>query len=181
MKTKRLLYNVQAKKDPEAFAALYDMYVEKLYRFIYFKVGNREEAEDLTSEVFLKAWHYMTDSPDTVASFSGLIYQIARNLVIDHYRGKAKKQEMPIDQLRLPSESLEIEQVHSAVDSEHILRVLKELKHEYQEIILLRYTDEYSVSEIAEILGKKKTAVRVSLHRAMKVLKETVKEREERT
>jgi len=58
---KLLLLRVRTKKDPEAFATLYDMYAEKIFRFVRFKIDSREEAEDITSEVFLKVWNFLLE------------------------------------------------------------------------------------------------------------------------
>ena len=82
---RKLLFKVRTQKDKQAFGKLYDLYVEKIYRFVYFKISNKEESEDLTSEVFLKTWNYLMENTDTeIVSFSGLIYRITRNKIIDH-------------------------------------------------------------------------------------------------
>src|SRR3989338_5724102 len=86
---KLLLLKVR-KKDPDAFGQIYDLYVTSIYRFIYFKVANRADAEDLTSEVFLKIWQYLIDCEDEIDNLRALIYKFARNLVIDFYRERAK-------------------------------------------------------------------------------------------
>ena len=71
----------------------YDLYTDSIYRYIYFKVGQDEEARDLTSEVFLKAWNYIQDNKITdYKTLKALFYKIARNLVIDHYRRKSNNQ-----------------------------------------------------------------------------------------
>src|SRR3989338_1839112 len=83
---KLLIYKVK-KNDKEAFIRAYDLYIDQLYRFIYFKVGNREEAEDLASSVFLKTWNYILEnSLKDQKTLKALLYKIARNLIIDHYR-----------------------------------------------------------------------------------------------
>src|SRR5437868_3511880 len=92
-----LLYKLHVKQDPEAYAALYDTYVKQIYRFVYFKVSSHEEAEDITSEVFLKAWHYIQEKRE-IKSFSGLLYRMARNCIIDLYRHKSSKPETRLDE-----------------------------------------------------------------------------------
>ncbi len=173
---KKLLYKIQTQKDPEAFGKLYDLYIEKIYRFIYLKLSSKEEAEDVASEVFLKAWHYLIDpSKESVKHFSGLVYKIARNSVIDVYRKRSKTKELPIE---VAADTLVTDDILSQVEQkqefELILKSLHKLKNQYQELIVFRYIDELSISEIADILGKKQTAVRVSLHRAIKILKNTI-------
>lgn len=169
-----LLYKVQFKKDPDAFAALYDRYIDKIYRFIYLKLSNRAEAEDVTSEVFLKSWNYLIDSANKgrVRSFSGLLYSIARNAVVDVYRKRAKHKECSIDSVEeLARESTLIEEIELHQNMQHLLGQIKKLKNAYQEVIVLRYVDDLSITEIAQITGKSNANVRVTLHRALKVLR----------
>ncbi len=173
---KVLLYRLQVKQDTEAFAALYDLYIKRIYRFVFFKVSGHEEAEDITSEVFLKAWNYISEKKD-IKSFSGLLYRIARNSIIDLYRSKSL-QANPLLLSELP-EGMElgdagkwVEKVGGALEAKRIIQALKKLKQEYQEVVTLKYIDELSVAEISEITGKGKIAVRVTLHRAIKKLKE---------
>lgn len=170
---KFLLYQVQAQKSPDAFGELYDRYINKIYRFIYLKLSDKEEAEDTTSDVFLKAWNYLIDpTHPTIQSFSGLMYKMARNAVIDVYRKRANRQEFS---LNIAEEIPDIDDglgvIHARHEHELILKKLKTLKNEYQEVIVLRYIDDLSIMEIAEILGKKQTAVRVTIHRALGILK----------
>lgn len=89
---KLLLLRLRTKEDPEAFAKLYDIYAKRIYSFVFFKVSNREEAEDITSEVFLKAWRYINEKKK-IESFSGLLYRLARNSVIDLYRSRVGQKE----------------------------------------------------------------------------------------
>lgn len=172
---KLLLLKIKTKKDPEAFGYLYDNYVEKIYRFVFFKVSSKEEAEDLTSEVFLKAWDYLISEGKEVGNFTGFIFQIARNKVIDFYRTRARKQETALDpELEISMVDKNFEQVAANQELEKLLNIIKQLKQEYQEIVLLRYVEEMSISEIARILEKSSLNVRVTLHRAGKKLKELV-------
>lgn len=177
---KLLLYRVQTKNDPEAYAKLYDEYVKRIYRFVYFKISNHEEAEDITSEVFLKAWNYLKDKKE-IKSFAGLLYRIARNLIIDHYRARATKP-VTTSTVTIADETIEVgdggawtEKLQIKLESQDVLQAIKKLKQEYQEVITLRYVDELGIDEIAEITGKGKIAVRVTLHRALKKLEEIAK------
>lgn len=173
---KYLLYQVRAHKSPDAFGELYDRYINKIYRFIYLKLSDKEEAEDTTSDVFLRAWNYLIDPAHTdIQSFSGLVYKMARNAVIDVYRKRANRQEFTLAAAEaLPDEGRHIERIHAEHEFDVVLAKIKLLKSEYQEVIVLRYIDDLSLAEIGEILGKKQTAVRVTLHRALKVLKTMV-------
>lgn len=170
---KKLIYRVTRKKDTEAYGLLYDNYIGRIYRFIFFKVSNKEDAEDLSSEVFLKTWNYLTQSKHRdIKSFSGLVYKIARNSLIDHYRKQSGKHELPLESA---IGMIDFENRYNEIDikqeAQKILGILKKMKREYQEVLLLRYIEELSVAEIAHILEKGQVAVRVALHRAIKVAK----------
>ncbi|MBI2443855.1 MAG: sigma-70 family RNA polymerase sigma factor [Candidatus Magasanikbacteria bacterium] len=171
-----LLYQVKTAADPEAYAALYDKYIQQIYRFVFFKVSSREEAEDIASEVFLKAWQYFQEGK-AIKSFSGLLYRIARNSIIDWYRKRAGSQK--IEALAARREAIEpgdggrwYAELHTSLDAGVIVNALKQLKQEYQEVITLRYIDELSIEEIAEITGKRGLTVRVMIHRALKRLRQ---------
>ncbi|MFH1427339.1 MAG: RNA polymerase sigma factor [Patescibacteria group bacterium] len=171
------------RKDQEAYLKAYDLYVDQIYRFIYFKVSNSEEAEDITSSVFLKTWNYINENKlDDVKTLKALIYTIARTSVIDYYRKNAQDNlkihidniEMPID---LPDTRQDIhkkEEIKS--DIRNIEDTLNKLKDEYREIIILKYIEELSIEEIADIIKKSKNNVRVLTHRAIKALKELIEE-----
>jgi len=159
--------------DAEVYAQLYDIYVDKIYRFVLFKVSNVEEAQDITAEVFLKVWQYI-QSHKKVGNFKALLYQSARNKVIDYYRQKAKK-EMVHDEDLMQNiidqrgENLvkEIEVKWEIKSLDHFLR---QLKAEYHEVLILKYIEGYSNAEIGNILDKTTSNVRVLSHRALKVL-----------
>jgi RNA polymerase sigma-70 factor (ECF subfamily) len=183
LQEKYLLFKAK-NKDPEAYSKVYDLYADRIYRFVFFKVSSREEAQDLTSEVFLKTWQYITSGKD-ILNLNAYLYRVARNLVIDHYR-KASQKEVSFDALAggLDSldqeESLKVEQAKALEDKlqmEKIEDKLMGLKDEYREVIILRYVDDLSISEIAAIVEKKKGAVRVILFRALNALRELMGEK----
>lgn len=178
---KILLYKSQVHHDPESFAKLYDLYIKQIYRFVYFKVSSHEEAEDITADVFLKAWNYIQEKKE-IKSFSGLLYQIARNHIVDVYRFRSSQKSIykvsldennseEISDKGVWEKNLEIKLEH-----QHIVQSLKKLKHEYREVLTLRFVDELSVEEISQITGRKSLATRVMIHRALKKLKEILKQ-----
>lgn len=176
---KKLVYQVIKNHDPEAFASLYDIYVGRIYRFVFFKVNRKEEAEDLVSEVFLKTWQYLTENKEKeIKSFSGLIYQIARNSLVDWYRAKASRPEFSLDAApdveEIPSEDKMVANFMVAEGAKVLLKQVRQLKQEYQEVILLRYIEELSIKEIAHIVKKSPINVRVTLHRATTILKKAM-------
>ena len=178
---KLLLLKVR-KKDPDAFGQIYDLYVTSIYRFIYFKVANRADAEDLTSEVFLKIWQYLIDCEDEIDNLRALIYKFARNLVIDFYRQRAKRELIGDEEMMLKVEDSRqqniLSQIETKSDLGNIEIVLAGVKDVYREVLVLRYIEELSISEMAKILEKSKGSVRVLLHRALKIVREGVKKNE---
>ncbi|MFC1598723.1 RNA polymerase sigma factor [Patescibacteria group bacterium] len=173
LKEKYLL--LQAKnKDSDAYSQVYDLYIDKIYRFIFFKVNNKEDVQDLTSEVFLKVWQYIIDGKQ-IKNLNAFFYQVARNLVIDYYR-KSSQKDIPIDEpANIAQDRLaidEIKKIEAKIQFEKIEIKLGELKDEYREVIILRYIEGLSMIEIADIIGKKKGNVRVILYRALNTLKE---------
>jgi RNA polymerase sigma-70 factor (ECF subfamily) len=179
-----LLAKVKNQSDPEAFAKIYDAYIKQLYRFVYFKVGSHEEAEDITADVFLKAWNYLQDRSREVESVSGLLYRIARTTIIDWYRTASRRPKTVstdvIDDedgisFELSDESRGIQKTEQTMDFKLLLKALDKLKHDYRELVVLRYIDELSIKEIAEVTGKTSLTIRVTLHRALKKLEDFLK------
>lgn len=171
---KIFLLRLQHQRDPEVFARFYDSHVDSIYRFVYLKVSSQQVAEDVTSEAFLKTWQYINDATEEIQDMRAFLYRVARNLVIDHYRQKAKS-DMPMEDEVLDSFPAlapgAAEKAELQGDMEYVRECIGKLKNEYQEALLLRHIDGLGISEIAAVLGKKRGAVRVLLHRAMKTLK----------
>ncbi|MBM3250904.1 MAG: RNA polymerase sigma factor [Candidatus Nealsonbacteria bacterium] len=162
-------------KAQKLFSQIYDNHIDRIYRFIFFKVNSREIAEDLCSETFLRCWEKFKNNHQEIENPPAFLYRIARNLVTDHYREKAKAQFVSIDCAPIidPRNDLE-EKVLLNSDLETIKANLAGLKDEYQEVIIWRYIDDLPISEIAKILDKSEGAVRVTLHRALNNLRNRI-------
>ncbi|MFA5029340.1 MAG: RNA polymerase sigma factor [Patescibacteria group bacterium] len=177
--SKRILFLQVKDQDSEAYGKFYDLYVERIYRFVFFKVNSVSDAQDLTSEVFLKVWQYLKEGKE-IKNLNAFIYLIARNSVIDFYRQRNRQAETLAETGQLPEVPDETQDLLKrqivGSDLENVLQGLNGLKDEYKEIIILRFLDELSIAEIAEILDKSKGSVRVLLHRALTALKNNVKE-----
>ncbi|MCX6795626.1 MAG: sigma-70 family RNA polymerase sigma factor [Candidatus Falkowbacteria bacterium] len=168
--------------DKEAFIRAYDDFADDLYRFAFFKLGSEEDAKDLVSVIFLKAWNYIqTNSLKDAKTLRALLYRIARNAIIDHYRDKGLASEISLEDapqaLELPDDSQNQEEL---LDKKTDLGLIQEkmmlLKDEYREVIIWRFIEDLSLDEIANITEKKKGNVRVLLHRAISALKDLVNE-----
>lgn len=176
----KILYLRIKNKDKEAFIKAYDAYIDQIYRFVFFKVGSKEEAEDLTSAIFLKAWDYIKSGNKiefkTVKSF---LYKIARNTIIDHYRKKSGQELVYLggaeNNFNIIDEKSDLsEKAAIASDLRDIEKKLVQLKDEYREVLLMRFIDELTIREIAEALDKSKGNVRVLIFRAVEALKKLV-------
>lgn len=173
--TKILFLRVQ-NKDHEAYGQFYDLYVDKIYRFVFFKVNSTEDAKDLTSEVFLKTWQYIKNDR-AIKNLNAFVYMVARNCIIDFYRERSRKEDneefLTIDHLSISGDNPLLKHIKQAEMAE-VLKALSSLKDEYREAIILHYLNELSAKEMAQILGKSPGAVRVLLYRALNALKSAI-------
>jgi RNA polymerase sigma-70 factor (ECF subfamily) len=160
----------QAKSgDSRAFGTLYERYAADIYRFLNAQLPNYVEAEDLTSDVFLRAWQSLPRYRERGYSFSAYLYKIARNALIDHWR-KKKKDGRVVD---LPLDDLYGETTDSGdrviryQENETLRRALNELKADYRSVLVLRFINGLTILEIASIMGRSEGAIRVLQHRAL--------------
>jgi RNA polymerase sigma-70 factor (ECF subfamily) len=155
----------------KTFEHIYNQYIDKIYRFVFIKVSSRETAEDLCSETFSRFWQELKQGKN-IENPCAFLYHVARNLIIDHYRTKPRIQLASVEGAQIidPGVNLEQEQLLKS-DLDTIKAGLARLKQDEQDIIIWRYLDELSIPEIAKMLDKTETAVRVALHRALKTLK----------
>lgn len=154
-----------------AFSELYDLYFQKIYKFTFYRVGHKETAEDITEEVFLKAYKSLSGLKND-SLFESWLYQIARNKVIDYYR--SKKIVVAIDELEntLEYETNIIDIVNLGFDQKALIELIRELTPEQQVIIKLKFYEDLDNTTIAEILEKEEGTIRVIQHRAITKLKE---------
>lgn len=146
------------------FLGHYLKFKDKIYSYFWYRTGMRRElAEDLTSDVFLKAWQKF-ETFDQSRSFQAWVYRIAHNHLVDHYR--LRRLEIDIDELHdLGAEDRR---------SWEVWQLLEKLPDDDKEVISLKYLQGFSYKEIAEMLSKTEEAVRVMAHRALKKLQATI-------
>jgi len=159
--------------DKSAFGELYVRYLDKIYRYIYYRVGDHEETEDLTEVVFLKAWETMPRSRRAkVKNFRAWIYRVSHNLVVDWYR--TRKQHVPLENINPPSVTVPHPErmIHNEEESQRLAQAISQLKPEYQQVIACRFVSQLSHAETADIMGLKEGHVRVIQHRALEKLGE---------
>lgn len=175
--TKQYFLYRAGKLDPEAFAKVYDLCVDKIYRYIYFKVSSVQEAQDITSEVFLKTWEYLQEEERKLDNLEALLYRIARNLVIDFYRKREHDQTVDLETVseKVLGDKKQTDyhdEIDIKIETKKVLQSLSEMNDLYREVIILKYVDQLSTKEIASIIKKSSGATRVLIHRAVEVLKE---------
>ncbi len=166
------LYRIRSRRDPEAYAFIYDRYVAQLYRFILFKVGDEETTKELTADAFLKTWEYLMDGKP-VKSVSGLLYIIARSTIADHFR-KKKFDLVSFDDAPDIADHKLAGLAEASEEVRATLAAIKNLKDEYREALFMKHIDGLSNTEIADALGKSAGTTRVLLHRATEALKEVM-------
>lgn len=155
--------------DEQAYTELYERYAEPMYRYIYFRIGSEVHAEDLMQEMFVKFVDIATRTKKKPKNINAYLYQIARNLIVDHYR-EHTRQDIEIE--AVVDDSMQISgQEETHVEVQFLTEAIKEMKPLWQEIIILKHVEGLSHEEIAEALGKSPTYIRVNLHRAVTQLK----------
>ena len=157
--------------DAEAFGRLYDHYVDLVHRYIYYRVGSRPLAEDLTSETFLRALRRISSYTWQGVDIGAWFVTIARNLVADHYKSGRYRLEVQVQEVR-DDRTLDgpEDEVLDSLDHRVLLEAITKLGAEQQECIVLRFLQGLSVSETAEVMGKNDGAVKALQYRAVRSL-----------
>ncbi len=162
--------------EAEAFGLIYDRYVDTVFRFIYFRVGNRQLAEDLTSDTFLRALKRIGSFTWQGRDLGAWLVTIARNLVADHFKsGRYRLEVTTADVLDAEREDRGPEGSPEAAVVDHITNVtllaaVKQLNPEQQECIVLRFLQGFSVAETAQSMGKNEGAIKALQYRAVRAL-----------
>lgn len=162
--------------EAEAFGQLYDRYMDTVFRFIYFRVGNRQLAEDLTSDTFLRALKRIGSFTWQGRDLGAWLVTIARNLVADHFKSGRYRLEITTgDVLDADKEDRGPEGTPETAVVDHITNVtlltaVKQLNPEQQECIVLRFLQGFSVAETAQAMGKNEGAIKALQYRAVRAL-----------
>lgn len=160
--------------DPDAFASLYDRYVDRVYRFVLYRVsGDSALAEDITSEVFVRCLRKIKEFSWQGRDIGAWFLTIARNLVLDHYKSGRFRLEMvgadPGEGSREGVVDPE-DQALSRVSQADLYRAIQQLGNEQQEVIYWRFLQGYSVAETAAAMDKSEGAIKALQYRAVKAL-----------
>jgi RNA polymerase sigma-70 factor (ECF subfamily) len=170
------------------FLEAYHQYADAIYRHCFFRTYSKGRAEELTQETFMRAWQYMNgysatdqgpDKRKEIKNMRAFLYQIATNLIIDESR---KKKELSLDAIMEEPVSFEpTSEEHSQLEQEvlvkEILAVVQALPEDSREVLIMRYVDDLTPKEIAEILGISANNASVKINRALQTLKKIVNQK----
>ena len=159
--------------DLEQFGLLYDKYIRKIYDFVYYKTQHNETAEDIVSQVFMKAIKKIKSFKINRGTFQAWLYQIARNTVIDHYR--TKKQDKNIDDVFDLASNTDIERdTEAKFKLEEVEEYLRDLKSEQRDIIIMRVWQGMSYADISQVMNKSEASCKMMYSRAIGKLRSEV-------
>ena len=161
----------RAKEDPSAFGDLYELHFQRMYRFVYSRVQDRAVAEDVTSEVFMKALRSIGRYQDTGRPFSAWLYQIAVNAVADRYRSQRPTDD--IDEQYHLSDGTSLEETAARRDEiRRIWRLIEDLPEQQRTALILKFQEDMKIEDIAVAMGKSPGAVKLLVHRGVTRLRQ---------
>jgi RNA polymerase sigma-70 factor (ECF subfamily) len=159
-----------ARADAGAFGELYERYYPRVYRYVYHRVGNAADAEDITALVFMKALEALPGYRPRPNGFAPWLFRITRNAVVDYYRRRRKHSSLDV----LEHHSDDHDPVGHVLGGERraeLQSLVENLSADQREVVLLRYAADLSFAEIASTMNKTDPAIRMLLHRGLRKLK----------
>jgi len=160
--------------DKESFAQLYEAYFDKIYRYIIIKIGNKAEAEDMTQQVFLKAYQSIRSYKWKGVPFSAWLFRIAHNQIVDYYRKRSKRPTVGFEEATVVSNDNPLRTVESRFDIERLREATLQLTSAQQEVISLRFAGGLAIAEVARTMGKSEGAVKALQHSAVAALRKVL-------
>ena len=163
-----------AQGDQDAFGLLYERYVVRIFNYIYYRTSNQHDAEDLTARVFCRAMKHIGNYQNRGLPISAWLYRIAHNLVANWHRDNSRRREIPLDDSFLVQYAGE--QPESAIlkteEQESLLRVVRRLPPERQQLLILKFVEHLPNAEIGCIMGRTEGAIKSLYHRTLLALRE---------
>ncbi len=162
-------------QDNQAISRLYEVYFDKIYRYIVMRVRNETEAEDITQQVFLKMLNSISSYKSRGVPFSSWLFRIAHNQVIDFYRQQGKKATVDIEGIQLQASGGDPQNMmEKQWDIEEVKKATQRLTAAQQEVLSLRFASELSIAECAAIMGKREGAIKALQHSAVIALRKAL-------
>jgi len=158
-----------AKKDKEAFGELYQRYLPKIYSYVYYRTGNRHDAEDLTARVFFRALAHIGNYEDRGLPFRAWLYRIAHNLVANWHRDQGRRKIIALeDYVAYPQHDEAPDSLaEEREERRELLAALRQLPADRQQLLLLKFIEQLSNAEIGQIMGRSEGAVKSLYHRTL--------------
>jgi RNA polymerase sigma-70 factor, ECF subfamily len=153
------------------FLEAYNSYSDAIFRYCYYKTSDRERAKDLVQDTFTKAWEYIA-AGNEVGNIKAFLYRIANNLIIDGFRKKKSYSLDVLEEQGFDPGVDKTDQLFNQIDGAIALKLLTKIPDTYREVITMRFVEELSIKEIAEILKEKENNISVKLHRGLEKLRE---------
>ena len=150
-----------AQRDPARFADLYEKYFEPVYAYVVRRVRSRQEAEDLTAELFHKALRSLPRFKWTGAPFASWLFRIASNMIADRAKREAREQRVEVDEDSATSAASRLQSSVEEVERRaRLFRLVGELNHDQRQVVMMRFAEEKSIREIAQTLGRSEGAIK---------------------
>jgi RNA polymerase sigma-70 factor (ECF subfamily) len=164
----------RAKTDPEAFGVLYACYVKKIYNYIYYRVGNHDDAEDLTARTFHRALDHIDHYVQRGAPFSAWLYRIAHNLVANWHRDQSRHKVLSLEDVRLSTQRRENphQMAERKEEQDELLAAIQRLPADRQQLLILKFVEGLSNAEIGEVMGRSEGAIKSLYHRTLGALRD---------
>ena len=159
------------KGDLGAFAQVYEEYFDRVFRYAYARIGNWAEAEDLASEVFLKALQGLDSYEPRGLPFSAWLFRIAHNLVVDHLRRKTRRPTEELDERMPLTDASPDEQVAQTMTLADVRKAMGTITEQQRKVIALRFAGGLSIAETAQVMGKKEGAIKALQHSAIQAVR----------
>ncbi len=169
----------EARREPSAFGVLYERYVDRIYGYIYHRVGNMQEAEDLTARTFYRALDNLHSYEDRGAPFAAWLFRIAHNLMANWHRDRSRRRFLSLDRLWSQSadEDSPEEQVEQEENNEALWSAISRLPEERRNLLVWKFGSQMSNLEIGELMNKSESAIKSLYFRTLAALRQDLEAR----
>jgi len=162
----------RAKRDPEAFGLLYERYVGRIYRYLYYRTGNHQDAEDLTARTFYRALEHLPRYQERGLPFVAWLYRIAHNIVVNWQRDRQRRPVVALDHVVMHAAEGDPQgMIEEAEEQERLLRAFYALSADRQELLILKFVEGMTNAQIGTIMGRSEGAIKSLYHRTLLELK----------
>jgi RNA polymerase sigma-70 factor, ECF subfamily len=168
----RKLVRLASSGDKVAFGELYQRYVDRIYNYCYYRMGNQQDAEDLTGRVFMKALGHIKNYDERGVPFSAWLYRIAHNLVANWHRDNGRHKVIPIDEYlvsRNPEDAPE-SLAEQSEEERQLMAAVRHLPEDRQQLLFLKFVEKLSNAEIGDLMNRTEGAIKSLYHRTLSAL-----------